>query len=227
MTENELRNLMPNKLKSYLGCKEGSPAHMDIVNTYNAIKPLPQGYKLKSTDSWCAATVSAMAAKCGLLGIIPPECSCPRQIALWQKMGCWVENDAYIPKIGDVIYYDWQDSGAGDNTGVADHVGIVSAVNGNEITVIEGNKADTVAYRALKVNGMYIRGYGVPNYKAIAKEKENMPKTEAQIAVEWVKSHSIMKGYDANDFGEKDPITREQFAIVLKRLADKGYINVK
>lgn len=181
MTEKELRNLMPNKLKNYLGIKEGSAGHLDIVNTYNSIRPLPQNYKLKTTDSWCAGTVSAMAAKCGLLDIVPAECSCPRQIELWKKMGRWVENDAYVPKVGDIIYYDWDDTGSGDNKGVADHVGIVSAVSGSSITVIEGNKADTVAYRAISVNGKYIRGYGVPDYakkvtKTTSKEDDDMPR---------------------------------------------------
>ena len=32
-------------------------------------------------------------------------------------MGCWQENDAYVPSPGDAILYDWQDNGIGDNTG--------------------------------------------------------------------------------------------------------------
>lgn len=179
MTEKELRSMMPNKLKAYLGCKEGSSQHMDIVNTYNAIRPLPQNYKLRTTDSWCAATVSAMAAKCGFLDIVPAECSCPRQIGLWQKMGRWVENDAYKPKVGDIIYYDWDDSGSGDNKGTADHVGIVCSVDGNSFRVIEGNKSDTVAYRDMKVNGKGIRGFGIPDYAKKAtkvEEDDDMPR---------------------------------------------------
>lgn len=38
-------------------------------------------------------------------------------IALFQALGSWVENDAYTPEPGDYIFYDWQDSGVGDNTG--------------------------------------------------------------------------------------------------------------
>ena len=37
-------------------------------------------------------------------------------------------------------------------------------VSGSTITVIEGNKNDAVGRRTLKVNGRYIRGYGVPKY---------------------------------------------------------------
>lgn len=179
MTENELRNYYVNSAKEYINVAEGTKRHTEIVNLYNGIKPLPQGYKLKPTDSWCAGFVSAMAAKCGLLDIIPAECSCPRQIALWQKLGRWKENDSYKPSKGDIIYYDWDDSGSGDNKGTADHVGIVCSVDGNSFRVIEGNKSDTVAYRDMKVNGKGIRGFGIPDYAKKAtkvEEDDDMPR---------------------------------------------------
>ena len=69
-----------------------------------------------------------------------------------------------MPPPGDYIFYDWQDNGVGDNTGAADHVGIVEKVAGNTITVIEGNYSNSVKRRTLAVNGRYIRGYGVPKY---------------------------------------------------------------
>ena len=82
-----------------------------------------------------------------------------------------MENDAYVPKPGDYIFYDWQDGtnyATTDNTGAADHVGIVTEVNGSTITVIEGNMSDAVGYRHIAVNGRYIRGYGVPKYASKA-----------------------------------------------------------
>lgn len=192
MNTNELRNYLVNTAKSYLGAAKGSAGHLDIVKTYNGIRPLPQGYTLKTSDAWCAATVSAMAAKCGMLGIIPAECSCPRQVGLWQKLGRWKEDDAYVPQAGDVIYYDWKDSGAGDNKGAPGHVGIVVGVSGSTITVIEGNKGSPaqVGYRYIAVNGRYIRGYGLPNFAALATEKAatTAPKTTVQAAVKVVKT---------------------------------------
>jgi hypothetical protein len=85
-------------------------------------------------------------------------------IALFKNLGEWVEDDSYVPSAGDVIFYDWQDSGVGDNTGSSDHVGIVEKVSGSTITVIEGNYSDSVKRRTMQVNGKYIRGYGVPKY---------------------------------------------------------------
>lgn len=222
MTENELRNYYVNSAKEYINVAEGTKRHTEIVNLYNAIKPLPQGYKLRTTDSWCAAFVSAMAAKCGLLDIIPAECSCPRQIALWQNMGRWQENDAYKPKAGDIIYYDWQDDGKGDNKGTADHVGIVVKVDGSTITVIEGNTSDKVGYRNIAVNGKCIRGFGMPNYKAKAEEEEKMAFNDIKNsiyknAIEKFAKRGIVKGYSDGSFRPNENITRGQMVEILDR----------
>lgn len=172
MNEKELRQKFVDQAVAYVGVIEGSSQHKYIVDTYNKIVPLPQSYKLKYTDSWCAAFVSVIAKKCGLLDIIPAECSCQRQITLWQKLGRWQENDSYTPKVGDIIYYDWGDNGVGDNKGVSDHVGIVVSVSNNVIKVIEGNYKDSVAYRFIDVNGKFVRGYGLPNFASRATSKE-------------------------------------------------------
>ncbi len=151
--------------KAWIGCKESDGSHRKIIDVYNEHKPLARGYKVKYTDSWCATFVSACAIKTGMTDIIPTECGCGQMVQLFQKLGEWDENDGRVPKAGDVIFYDWNDSGSGDNNGWPDHVGIVEKVSGKSITVIEGNYQDAVKRRVLKVNGKYIRGYGVPRYE--------------------------------------------------------------
>ena len=64
---------------------------------------------MKYTDAWCSTFASAVAIAAGLTDIIPTECGCEKHIALFKKLGAWVENDAYVPKPGDYIFYDWQD----------------------------------------------------------------------------------------------------------------------
>lgn len=150
--------------KAWLGCKESDGTHKPIIDLYNAHKPLARGYKVKYTDAWCATFVSAVAVKLGYTDIIPTECSCNKMIELLKKKGIWVEEDARTPKPGDILFYDWDDAGKGDNTGRSDHVGIVEKVSGDTITVIEGNYQNAVKRRTLKVGGKYIRGYGVPRY---------------------------------------------------------------
>lgn len=150
--------------KAWLGLNESSGSFKVIIDTYNAHTPLARGYKVKYTDEWCATFVSAVAVKLGYTDIIPTECSCTKMIELLKKLGSFVENDAYVPKPGDIMFYDWEDSGKGENTGGADHVGIVEKVSGNTITVIEGNYSQSVKRRNIAVNGKCIRGYGVPKY---------------------------------------------------------------
>lgn len=171
MTEKELRQKVVATAESYVGCKEADGSHRKIIDLYNSHKPLARGYAVKYTDAWCSTFASAVAIACGLTDIIPTECGCEKHIQLFKALGAWVENDAYVPKLGDYIFYDWQDGenyATTDNTGAADHVGIVTGISGNTITVTEGNMSDAVGHRKLKVNGRYIRGFGTPNYAAKA-----------------------------------------------------------
>lgn len=144
---------------------KGEEGHKWIVETYNSIKPLPRGYKLKMSDAWCAATVSAVLHSFGYDDLA--ECSCPKMIDKAKAKGIWVENDAFVPQIGDIIMYDWQDSGKGDNVGNPDHVGIVVSVNKNKIMIREGNKNKTLGNRDVTVNSVTIRGYITPPYEAV------------------------------------------------------------
>lgn len=171
MTEQELRNKVAAVAESYLGCKESDGSHKKIIDLYNSHKPLARGYAMKYTDAWCSTFASAVAIACGLTDIIPTECGCEKHIELFKALGSWEENDAYLPKVGDYVFYDWQDGtnyATTNNAGWADHVGIVTAVSGNTLTITEGNISNTVGHRKLSVNGRYIRGYGVPKYAAKA-----------------------------------------------------------
>lgn len=183
--------------KSWLGCNKADGTHKQIIDVYNNHKPLARGYAVKYTDAWCATFVSACAIKCGYTDIIPTECGCSPMIQLFKNLGEWVENDAYVPKSGDIIFYDWQDSGNGDNTGVPDHVGIVESVSGSTITVIEGNKNNAVARRTIQVNGKYIRGYGVPQY-----DVESVSNNELTSAndITWELNHSYFPILETDNF---------------------------
>lgn len=177
MTEKQLREKVVSIAVGWLGCKESNGTHKPIIDLYNSHKPLARGYAVKYTDAWCSTFASAVAIKAGLTDIIPTECGCEKHIQLFKKIGAWQENDAYTPKAGDYIFYDWDDNGVGDNTGYADHIGIVVSVSGSAIKIIEGNISNAVGYRNIKVNDKYIRGYGIPNYasKATGEDKPVTP----------------------------------------------------
>lgn len=160
------RAIIKDNCERCVGTKEGSTAHLDVLNIYNGNKPLPRGYAVKPTDAWCATFASAMFIHAGYQDIFPIECSCNKMIEKAKSMGIWVEQDNYVPNIGDAVLYDWQDNGVGDNTGSADHVGIVTYTNKDAgyMVVTEGNYSDSVKKRTINLNGKYIRGFVAPKF---------------------------------------------------------------
>lgn len=181
MTEKELRKKYVDGIIAWKGMSRAKGTHKPIIDLYNTQKPLPRGYKVTYTDAYCATTVSAGAIKAGLQDIFPMECSCSKVIELAKKMGIWVENDAFVPSMGDLILYDWDDNGKGDNTGAPEHIGAVVSVTNKVIKVIEGNKGGNVDYREIPVNGKYIRGFVTPNFVSKSTKKEDpKPATPAK-----------------------------------------------
>lgn len=199
-------------MQSWIGKNEADGTHKEIIDIYNAHRPLARGYKVKYNDAWCATTVSASSIKLGYTDIIPTECGCGQMIQLFQKIGIWVEDDAYVPSPGDIIFYDWDDNGVGDNKGWPEHVGVVEKVVDGTITVIEGNHSNKCQRRNIKVNAKNIRGYGVPKYDA---EPEQVAKPASKpaakpstttvskvnpVVLEWQKA-AIADGFKFPKFG--------------------------
>lgn len=175
MTETELRQKVVSTALAWLVTREYSDKHYEMLDIYNAQRPLPRGTRMLASWPWCAAFVSTVSLQCGLRDIMPTECGCPGMVRLYQELGRWVEDDAYIPSPGDVIFYDWQDSGVGDNAGQPDHVGIVAACDGQTMTIIEGNCDNAVKTRSLAVNARFIRGFGIPDYASKSEGTEPQP----------------------------------------------------
>ena len=168
--EKALRRQVIKTAVAWVGRKESDGSFKPIIDLYNAHEPLAVGYVVQYTDEWCAAFVSAVAIQCGLTDIIPTECGCQRQIALFDALGRWEEDDAYIPLPGDYIFYSTKNT-AEDNTAWSNHVGIVVGTNGNSIKVIEGNYNESVAYHIIDVDDVTIRGYGLPDYASVVPEE--------------------------------------------------------
>lgn len=141
--------------EQYIGVKEGSEKHAEILEIYNNHKPLARGYKVKKKDAWCMTFISACFIKAkatSALGLT--ECGCQEYINYARKHDMIVSN----PAVGDLAFYDW------GNDGVVDHVGIVYAVTGNNIFVREGNKSDMVSSRVIAKNSPSIKYFVRPKY---------------------------------------------------------------
>lgn len=119
-------------------------------------------YGFNSRVEWCATFVSWCANECGYIdkGIIPKFAACESEGVSWFKAcGLW-QDDGYIPKAGDIIFFDWADK----HDGSADHVGIVEKVEDGKVYTVEGNSHDECKERNYDINSSEIRGYGVPVY---------------------------------------------------------------
>ena len=99
---------------------------------------------------------------------------CPRWVDSFRNRGAWKDSN---PQPGDVVFYAWS-----PGSGVADHVGIVEAVNDDgTIVTIEGNTDDPSlpayqcgnACRRKRRTTFYVLGYGMPAYDAARKPNRN------------------------------------------------------
>lgn len=210
------RNAVVRLAQSWIGLKESDWSFKKIIDIYNSLpkEQRPRKVTMITGWPWCACTWSALAIQLGYMDIMPIEISCGKLIERAKDMGCWQENDGFIPAPGDGVLYDWDDSGVGDNTGWPDHIGIVEAVykDAGYFVVIEGNYDKAVKKRTISINGKFIRGFIVPKY-----DEEDQPlalpnpddrvKTVDELAREiiagkWGRGHAVRSaglaaaGYD-------------------------------
>ncbi len=201
----------------FLGIREGSREHREILSVYNAIRPLPRGYEVRETDPWCAAFASAAAVMAGVGERYPLECSCSRIIEKAKDMGIWVEDDGCLPRAGDWVLYNWQAKDEGDDTGAPDHVGVVVAVEKGEILAVEGNYDNAVKLRRFPVNWEKLRGFVCPereveqtHYKTI----EEVP-AYARATIEKLTADGSLRGVAEDDLGLSGELIR--ILVILDR----------
>jgi len=122
-------------------------------------QPYWSWYGFTSRVEWCACFVSWCADQCGYIenGIIPKFAGVDQGVAFFKVCDEW-QDRSYIPKAGDIIFFDWEHDGIGS------HVGIVEYVADGKIHTIEGNSDDACRQREYELGSVDIMGYGVPMY---------------------------------------------------------------
>lgn len=208
------RNDVVNLVNSWEGRNEADGTHKYIIDIYNSHLPHPRNTKMQYNWAWCACTWSALAVKLGYTDIMPIEISCYYIIEEAKKMGCWQENDAHIPGIGDGVIYDWDDNGVGDNTGNPDHIGTVIYVNKESgyMVVMEGNYSNAVKKRTIMINGRFIRGFICPKYTGNGAElppaqsgcKDIKTVAREVIAGQWGNGDARKKNLEAAGYNYKE-----------------------
>lgn len=157
------REQIVNRAIRYNGMSFGGGSHRTLIDEFNKHKP--DGGAMTYTADFCAACASAIAYLCGYGDAYPCSYNVGTIVRKAKAMGIWVEDDAFRPSPGDWIIYDWRDTGRGDNSSGASHVGIVVSTSGGYINVFEFNMTGRkTGYRKIAVNGRFIRGFVHPDF---------------------------------------------------------------
>ena len=183
--------------------------------------------------AWCAIFVSYCFYKAGMK--LPPIQSskgfayCPYGVKYYKDRGKLDKN----PKVGDIVFFDWQ----GD--GVSDHVGIVEKVLGNnKIVSIEGNTSfnnnsngGEVMRRTRKLS--LIQGFAHPAYNDTSTYHDNeaptwpgyyimltSPLQKGPDIQEW-QEQMIENGYDLGPDGADGVFGKNSHEALLKFQKDR------
>ena len=153
-------------------------------------EPYWSWYGFNERVEWCACFVCWVADQCGLLEgnsnedtqsdiedqaltnaklSIPKYSVCDDGINKFKEKGEWQDRETdgtlYIPKPGDIIFFDWIEKDTGEQDRISDHTGIVKNVDleNNKVHTIEGNSGDAVKEQEYDLNNIQIVGYGTLN----------------------------------------------------------------
>lgn len=182
MTDTELRQSVVSKASLYIGCEKGSEKHKEMIDFYNdncrdSQGRLPRGYRVSYTDSYCATAVSSWWCMANVGDIVPFECGVQEMVNKASTMGIWVENDNFVPQIGDAIVFSWGGKENAENTGYAKHIALISGVDGCTIHTINPNTNGGKTERTdFEVGDKDIRGFICPKYRVLANDDEKADK---------------------------------------------------
>ena len=170
-----------NKASAEIGVKE-SPACSNNVK-YNTIyygRPVSG-----SAYPWCCAFIWWLLSSSGIS--VPKTALCTSMASYFKSQGQWYTSD---PHVGDIVFFKF-----GTNNRWTNHVGIVTAVRGNEIETIEGNTSinsdDNGGAVMRRRRSSHIVGYGRPKYTEIDEtpaEPEHRPTLKRGSRGDYVKA---------------------------------------
>ena len=128
-------------------------------------------------DAWCDMFIAWCANQAGVSENIIPKHAYVPSTANWFSERNQYKNSKhwggnYIPKPGDIVLFDW------DQTSISDHIGFVEKVEGNTLYTIEGNSNNMVARRTYSLDSKDLRAFCVPAYED--GQEETIPSKEEE-----------------------------------------------
>ena len=142
------------------GTRPGNTAVVDIAKSQVGNVggyPYWSWYGFNGRVEWCACFVSWCYNQMGLSE--PRFAGCTSGGMAWfTSHGQWGDRNYTNIAPGDAIFFDW------DNSGDADHVGIVIGTDGERVYTVEGNSGDACKIKSYPLGSSVIRGYGLMNW---------------------------------------------------------------
>lgn len=139
----------PKPLSSYDGTAVRNTAESQIGNIGG--EKYWRWFGSEKRIEWCACFVS-WCINSNYEGV-PKFSSCAEYIK-WLKRNRLFYSPNITPKPGIIIFFDWNDDGK------ADHTGIVDYCEKNTVYTIEGNTKDRCARSKYTLDSKFIYGYG-------------------------------------------------------------------
>ena len=134
---------------------------------------------------WCAMFISFCLYYAKIpYNSFPYDCATTSWVRNLREREMYLDAEDYAPTMGDLVFFDWE----GD--GLADHVGIVYAVdkNSNYLQTIEGNHTSAVQTFDYSLDNCRIMGYGLlpenPDNREEVPASDVMLTEEKQLASE-------------------------------------------
>lgn len=142
------------------GVRPGNQEVVDIAKSQVGNvggQPYWSWYGFNGRVEWCACFVSWCINQAGYSE--PRFSGCTSGGMAWfQSHGQWATRGYSDLAPGDLIFFDW------DNSGDADHVGIVIGTDGTKVYTVEGNSGDACKIKSYSLDYGCILGYGLMNW---------------------------------------------------------------
>jgi hypothetical protein len=148
------------------GTRTGNQAIVDLARTQIGNvggQPYWSYFGFTSRIEWCATFVSCCARNCAIsTDVVPTNFSLSGETGVkwWKDRGQWYAGNYTEPVAGDLIFFNWDSN----QSGKAQHVGLVAGNDGEKVYIIDGNYGDACRSRSYPLTSSVIYGYALPNY---------------------------------------------------------------
>lgn len=187
--------------KAQLGYRESTRNVILVEDALKGYTRFGDWYGLPYGD-WCAMYVSFCLDFAQVEGV-PLDCAVNPWIDSLKNAEMYGEAGIYIPRAGDIIFFDYEQTGEPGIPVIADHVGLVTEVLLSEdgqsgtITTIEGNVEDQVLSLTYDAKDPRIIGYGILPENPLPQEQWQQLRDVTALVEQLPDAAEVQTAFDA------------------------------